>query len=67
MRAYAAAALLAGSATPRRALMLGMATDLLDGYAARRSASETQLGAWLDAEYDAYLLLAAARAARRGF
>ena len=40
VRAYAAAALLAGSATPRRALMLGMATDLLDGYAARRSASE---------------------------
>jgi phosphatidylglycerophosphate synthase len=64
LRAYAAAALLAGSATPRRALALGLATDILDGYLARRSGSRTPLGARLDGLYDAYLLLAAAHAAR---
>lgn len=65
VRAYAAAALLDTRARPRRAFTLGLATDLLDGHLARRQGGETQLGALLDAEYDAYLLLAAARVARR--
>ncbi len=65
VRAYAAAALLAGTTAPRRALALGVATDILDGYLARRTRRRTRLGAYLDGEYDALLLLAAARAARR--
>jgi phosphatidylglycerophosphate synthase len=64
LRAYAAAALLAGSVTPRRALALGLATDIVDGYLARHSGTRTPLGARLDGLYDAYLLLAAAHAAR---
>jgi phosphatidylglycerophosphate synthase len=64
LRAYAAAALLAGSVTPRRALALGLATDSVDGYLARHSGTRTPLGARLDGLYDAYLLLAAAHAAR---
>ncbi len=64
LRAYAAAALLAGTTAPRRALALGVATDILDGYLARRTRRRTRLGAYLDGAYDALLLLAAARAAR---
>jgi len=64
-RAYAAAALWTGSAAPRWALTVGVITDLLDGRLARRYVDETALGALLDGEYDALLLIAAARAARR--
>lgn len=67
VRAYAAAALLSGTTRPRLALVLGMASDLFDGYLARSRGDETALGALLDAEYDAYLWLAAAHAGvRRG-
>lgn len=64
VRAYAAAALLTPGARVRRAFALGAATDVLDGYLARRRGEETCLGALLDGEYDAYLLIAAARVAR---
>jgi phosphatidylglycerophosphate synthase len=65
LRAYAAAALLAGTPHPRRALVVGALSDLIDGALARRAGGETALGGLLDGEYDAYLLLAAAHAARR--
>ena len=65
LRAYAAAALLAGCARPRRALVCGVATDMLDGFLARRLRQQTALGALLDSEYDAYLALAALYAIRR--
>ena len=65
LRAYAAAALASGCAHPRRALVCGVVTDILDGYLARRLRQETALGALLDSEYDAYLALAALAAIRR--
>ena len=65
LRAYAAAALAGGCARPRGALVLGVATDILDGYLARRLRQETALGALLDSEYDAYLALAALWTIRR--
>lgn len=65
VRAYAAAALLAGCSRPRSALTIGLLSDVLDGYLARHRGEETQLGRLLDGEYDAYLFVAAARAARR--
>jgi len=64
LRAYAAAALVSGCANPRRALVCGIITDILDGYLARRLRQETALGALLDSEYDAYLALTAIRAIR---
>ncbi len=65
LRAYAAAALLSGCAHPRRALACGVATDMLDGFLARRLRQQTALGALLDSEYDAYLALAALCAIHR--
>jgi phosphatidylglycerophosphate synthase len=65
LRAYAAAALASGCGRPRRALVCGVVTDILDGYLARRLRQETALGALLDSEYDAYLALAALAAIRR--
>jgi len=64
LRAYAAAALVSGCEYPRRALMCGVITDILDGYLARRLRQETVLGALLDSEYDAYLALTAIRVIR---
>ncbi len=65
LRAYAAAALASGCKRPRRALVCGVITDILDGYLARRLRRQTALGALLDSEYDAYLALAALAAIRR--
>lgn len=65
LRAYAAAALAGGCTRPRRALVCGVLTDVLDGPLARRTRGVTLLGALLDSEYDAYLALAALRAAAR--
>ncbi len=65
LRAYAAAALASGCERPRRALVCGVVTDILDGYLARLLRRQTALGALLDSEYDAYLALAVLWAIRR--
>lgn len=64
-RAYAGAALLTVHGRPRTAFALGTATDILDGWLARRTRTTTVLGALLDAEYDGLLWVAAVHAARR--
>ncbi len=65
LRAYAAAALMSGCERPRRTLVIGVVTDVLDGFLARHLRQQTVLGALLDSEYDVYLALTALWAIRR--